>query len=79
MMSPRQVIFFILASVLIRLPAHERACGWFQSGGSHNSDVDRLATPAQVQVASGPAASEHLPVALVSVGDSYHTDSNSQR
>ncbi len=44
----------------IRLPTHERAGGRSQSGGSHNLDVDRLATLARV----GPAASEHLPVAL---------------
>ncbi len=58
MSSPRHVIFSIL--VRIRLPAHERASGWSQSGGSHNSDVDRLANQARV----GPAASEHLHVAL---------------
>ncbi len=58
MASPRQVIFFIL--VRIRLQAHERASGRSQSGGSHNSELDRLANRAQV----GPAASEHLPHAV---------------
>ena len=61
MASPRQVIFLIL--VRIRLPAHERTSGRSQSGGSHNSELDRLANRAQV----GPAASEHLPQAVASV------------
>jgi hypothetical protein len=56
-----QIIFLIL--VRIRLPAHERASGWSQSGGSHNSDLDRLANRALV----GPAASEHLLQAVASV------------
>lgn len=72
MASPRQVIFLIL--VRIRLPAHERTSGRSQSGGSHNSELDRLANRAQV----GPAASEHLPQAVASVWDSYLTDSNCQ-
>ena len=38
MASPRRVIFLIL--VRICLPAHERASGWPQSGGSHNSDAE---------------------------------------
>ena len=38
MASPRQVVFLIL--VRIRLPAHERASGRCQSGGSHNSDSE---------------------------------------
>jgi hypothetical protein len=61
MASPRLVIFLIL--VRIRLPAHERTSGRSQSGGSHNSELDRLANRAQV----GPAASEHLPQAVASV------------
>jgi hypothetical protein len=72
MASPRLVIFLIL--VRIRLPAHERTSGRSQSGGSHNSELDRLANRAQV----GPAASEHLPQAVASVWDSYLTDSNCQ-
>ncbi len=58
MALPHQIIFLNL--VCIRLQAHERASGWSQSGGSHNSNVNRLANRALV----GPAASEHLPVAL---------------
>ena len=61
MASPRQVIFLIL--VRIRLLAHERTSGRSQSGGSHNTELDRLANWAQV----GPAASEHLPQAVASV------------
>ena len=72
MASPSQVIFLML--VCIRLPAHERARGRSQSGGSHNSDVDRLANRAQV----GPAASEHLPVAAISLIRTV-SDSDSQR
>jgi hypothetical protein len=63
-----------LPDVRIRLPAHERTSGRSQSGGSHNSELDRLANRAQV----GPAASEHLPQAVASVWDSYLTDSNCQ-
>ncbi len=55
MASPRQVTCLIL--VRIHLQAHERASGRSQSGGSHNSDIDRLANRARV--ASGPAASKH--------------------
>ncbi len=58
MVSPHQVIFLML--VRIRLPAHERASGRYQSGGSHYSDLDGLANRARV----GPAASEHLPRAV---------------
>jgi hypothetical protein len=57
-----------LSSHLFNSRAHTfagaRACTWpSQSGGSHNSDVDRLANRAQVV----PAASEHLPVAAISL------------
>ncbi len=61
MASPRKVISLIL--LRIRLPAHERTSGRSQSGGSHNSELDRFDNRARV----GPAASEHLPQAVTSV------------
>ena len=38
MASPRQLVFLIL--VRICLPAHERASGWPQNGGSHILDLE---------------------------------------
>ena len=58
MASPRRVIFLIL--VRICLPAHERASGWPQSGGSHNSDAEICRSGPCCMYPSG----KHLPTAL---------------
>ena len=58
MASPRRAIFLIL--VRICLPAHERASGWPQSGGSHNSDAEIWHSGPCCMHPSG----KHLPTAL---------------
>ena len=63
MASPRRVIFLIL--VRICLPAHERASGWPQSGGSHNSDAEICRSGPCCMYPSG----KHLPTGCRSETD----------
>ena len=58
MASPRQFVFLIL--VRIRLPAHERASGWPQSGGSHISDLENW----QSSPYGNHTSSKHFPAPL---------------